>query len=341
MKRIFSLLLCVALILALLAGCGSSATQPAATEAPASEPAAEAEAERFLGLSWASVSIQFYSDLADLICGQAEADGVKSTVLSADFDVQKQISQLENMITMGVTDIVVLPVDEDALKDTLRTVREAGINVHSFAFDYGCDTTCFDTATVADQYSIGCAMGEVANEYINNTWADAADGEVAVAMITLPASTADKERDSGARDTISANPKASIVYEYEMGSQDGVEAQNAVDMILMQHPEVQVIVCHFASMAIAADERAMQHSEIDKNTFAIISGDTDDVLNERIISSLDGNSLIRGTGTYSPELDVIYPVTMHYMDDKLDEYGRYAFGTLKFNAEEMKAFVEG
>lgn len=350
MKKLLALILALALALA-VASCSNPASEtpdnsetPASGETPAAgnetTPAAEG-GDRLLGLAWNDLSIQFYSDLAALVESQAEEDGIETVLFSADFNVQNQIDQLENMLTMGVTDIVIIPVDQEALKDTMKQVIDAGVNVHSFAYDFGGDNSYYTTATVADQYAIGQAMGEAANEYIENTWPDAADGEVKVAMITLPTSTDDIKRDDGVRDTISANPKAEIVYEYEAPSQDSVESQNAVDMILMQNPDVDMIVCHFASMAIAADERALQHPELDKDTFAIISGDTDDALNARIISSLEGESFIRATGTYSPELELIYEVLMGEHDDELDDCGRYAFGVFKLNAEEMVEFVGG
>lgn len=337
MKKFFALLLALALTLTVVA-CGTTADN-SATDQDAAVTANDGE--RLLGLAWCDVSIQFYSDFADLIKAQAEADGIETVVFSADFDVQNQIDQLENMLTMGVTDIIMIAIDEDALKDTMKRVIDAGVNVHTFAYDFGGDNTYYTTATVADQYAIGQAMGDAANEYIETTWPDAADGEVQVALITYPYSSADIERDDGARDTISANSKATIVYEYEMPSQEPVEAQNAVDMILMQHPDVDVIVCHYASMAEAADERALQHPEIDRDTFGIISGDINDTLNARILASLDGESLIRALGTYSPDLNLPYEILMGQHDDELDECGRYAFGVFKLNAQEMVEYLGG
>lgn len=359
MKKVIALLLGLMMVFVCLAGCASNNDSAVtATEAPVEEPVSTVEPEetasteefvqvpatstekgqysfpdRYLGLSWNTLAVPFFVVLSEQIQAQAEAAGTKCDVVSADFDVAKQIEQLENLASMGVTDIIIIPLDVDALRDTMKKLRAQGINIHSFAYDFGPDPDCYDSCTYANQYAIGQTIADSANDWINGKWPDAAAESVEVAVITLPIDKDNIERDKGILDEIAKNEKIKLVKNFELTSMESIDAQNAVDMILMEYPTVKVIITHFASMALAGDERALLHSEIDRDNFAIISGDFDDELGRRMLASLTNDSLIRGSGTYSPDTYRLFEVCMGMFDDQLDEFKRYNFDVFKITPE--------
>ena len=58
--------------------------------------------------------------------------GYKTNLQYAEDVVENQIAQIENMITRGVSALVVAAVDGEALSDVLRKAGEAGIPVISY-----------------------------------------------------------------------------------------------------------------------------------------------------------------------------------------------------------------
>lgn len=312
-----------------------------ANGAPEAAAAQGKYADRHLGLAWCSLGIEFYANLADLIKSQAEADGVKVTVSDANWDVSTQISQIENMATMGCTDLILLAIDQEALKDTLKSVRaNYGINVHSFAYDFGGDTDCYDTVSVADQYLIGQAQAEAAIYWVNQQFPNAGAKSVKAAMVTLPTTTDDKLRDSGCRDGLNADPRIDLVEEVEVFEQDYATAQNALDSILLKHPDINFVVFHFATMAEGADERAMALTTIDRENFAIISGDNNITLLDRIKKSRTGESLVRGSGAYDVNAtEKLYGITMGEFADEIDENKRFVFATYPITIENVDQFT--
>jgi len=351
-KKIIVLFLCLCLALSGIAGCAAKTVAPAESVEPAQqdtseETAASAQetepaskyAGRYLGISWPSLEVPFFSVFADKLKLQAEETGMKCEIVSCDFDPAKQIEQLENLASMGCTDIIICPSNEEALKDTLKAIRAKGINVHSFAYDFGGDTECYDSVTVADQYLIGTTIAQVATDWVAQKWPDAADGSIKVATIEYRADPDNIKRSDGIDAGLTADPKIDLVNKFEVATMDSVDAQNAVDMILMQNPDVKVIVCHFASMALAGDERALQHSEIDRDNFAIIAGDFEEEIGNRLLASLNNESLIRGAGTYDPSAwTLVFEVCMgEHNDELVDKH--YVFHVFPITPENCEQYM--
>ena len=143
MKKLLLVLISILMVLS-LAACGNG-TKPA--DEPEPEPTVEVDPKdidnnphgktegRYLAISMPTLAAPFYVQLCDLIEDQAKAAGMQVTRESADGSVSTQITQLENFKTMGVTDLIVCAADEEAIKDTLVSLRKDGMNIHSFAFE--------------------------------------------------------------------------------------------------------------------------------------------------------------------------------------------------------------
>lgn len=292
---------------------------------------------RYLAISMPTLAAPFYVQLCDLIEEQAKAAGMQVTRESADGNVSTQITQLENFKTMGVTDLIVCPVDEEAVKETLIALRKEGMNVHSFAFEFGRDCSYYDSCTSANQKAIGEQNVANANDWIAKTFPDAEDKSVKVCIVSLPNNEANIARAEGLR-TIADNPKVDLLAEYEMTAEDMSQAQNFVDQMMIEHPDVQVVICHFASIAMAVDEQLQAYrNQIDADHFAVFSCDYDDTLASKMISSLKNESFIRATGTYNPELNLIFEVTMGQHDDELTSEKIFFFPVVSFTAEDVAA----
>ena len=341
MKKLFLLLISMLMVLS-LAACGSG-EKPADNPEPVVEvdpkeidnnPHGKTEG-RYLAISMPTLAAPFYVQLCDLIEDQAKAAGMQVTRESADGNVSTQITQLENFKTMGVTDLIVCPVDEEAVKETLVALRKDGMNIHSFAFEFGRDCSYYDSCTSANQKAIGEQNVANANDWIAKTFPDAADKSVKTVIVSLPNNEANIARAEGLR-TIADNPKVDLLAEYEMTAEDMSQAQNFVDQMMIEHPDVQVVICHFASIAMAVDEQLQAYrNQLDVEHFAVFSCDYDDTLASKMVSSLQNESFIRATGTYNPELNLIFEVTMGQHDSELTAEKIFFFPVVSFTAEEL------
>lgn len=342
--KVLALILSFALVLS-LASCGSGASNESSNPSQGSVPTGGTETpapektDRYLSIVWPTLSIDFYTAMADLMKGQAEDAGWKVDVVSYDFNAATQVTQLENCEAMGVTDIITCALDPDAVEDVCVRLRQKGININMFAMAPD-NLEAYDSVTVADQYQIGEAIAQNASDWVDATFPDAADGSIDTVIIELPSDAENIKRDQG-METISNNPKINVVRTYELGAEDPVEAQNAIDMMMLEYPETKVVLCHFASLSLAADVTAMSYEEIDREHFGIFSGDWDTELAARIQASVNNESLIRATGTYSTNaMEIQFPVCAGEYNDQLNELKQYVYPIVRITPENIGEYLQ-
>lgn len=186
-KKLLSVLLSVAMVSALLAGCGAktetAAPAAAAEEAPAAEEAAPAEeavpaAEangKTVGVAMPTQSSErWINDGADMK-EQLEALGYSVDLQYAEDDVQAQVSQIENLIAKNVSCLVIAAVDSSALVNVEAQAKAAGIPIIAY------DRLLMDTDAVSyyatfDNKGVGTAIAKYVEENMNLATAEA-DGK--------------------------------------------------------------------------------------------------------------------------------------------------------------------
>ena len=166
MKKIFALLL--ALILALsLFGCGQKADEPA-DDAPANndpkpsdkveDPADEPEEEKKL-IGFSNASSDEYGTLVWEICEAYILEhGYDVTMTSAETSGEKQLSDIEDLITLGCDLIYIRPWDPDAIVPAVEACVEAGIP--TVIADYAANTDKANLYFSIDQTGYGVKQGE-------------------------------------------------------------------------------------------------------------------------------------------------------------------------------------
>lgn len=133
-KKILALVLMVAMLAALVAGCASTATTaaPAETAAAAETTAAAATEKIKIGYSMSQFDDKFLSYLLDAAKAQAATyTDVEVIFTDAKNDSATQLSQLEQFVVQGVKAIVVNPVDTDATEAYTKLAKDAGIPIIS------------------------------------------------------------------------------------------------------------------------------------------------------------------------------------------------------------------
>ena len=165
MKKLFAMILALAMVMSLAACGGSSA--PAATEAPKADapaaPAAEAPAaeagSNLIGVAMPTKDLQRWNQDGENMKAQLEAAGYNVDLQYAANDIATQVSQIENMIANGCEVLVIASIDGEALGTVLDQAKAAGIPVIAY------DRLIMNSDAVSyyatfDNWKVGVKLGE-------------------------------------------------------------------------------------------------------------------------------------------------------------------------------------
>lgn len=251
-KKFLALLLTGAMALAALTGCGST------EEAPAEGSGEEAPAE---GGAYKIALIQQHQTNAFQIAitegAQAKADelGVELSILSADQDAAKQISQIEQCVSEGYDAILFEPVDPDGLRDAAKAAADAGVVMINVV------STCTDWES-AGISAVACGDNVKAGENEMQHVADLLEGKGNVAILTGPSSTTDSlDRLEGYRNILANYPEMTEVVAPADCEWDTAKAQATVESWLSAY-DLDAIVCQNDGMAVGAGNAAGANSGI-------------------------------------------------------------------------------
>ena len=133
-KRILAALLSSAMVVTLLAGCGSSADT--AADAGSSDSAAATEstaaAGTKVGVSMPTKDLQRWNQDGANMEAELKAAGFEVDLQYASNDVQTQVSQVENMISSGANVLVIAAIEGSSLGEALDMAKEANIPVIAY-----------------------------------------------------------------------------------------------------------------------------------------------------------------------------------------------------------------
>ncbi|MEA4969091.1 MAG: multiple monosaccharide ABC transporter substrate-binding protein [Candidatus Pelethousia sp.] len=139
MKKLFTTMLAIVMMLAMVACAAQPAVQEApAAEAPAAAPAPAAEAPAAaetvkVGVSMPTQSLQRWNQDGSNMKLQLEAAGYEVDLQYAgDNDIPTQVSQIENMITGGCKVLVIAAIDGSALTEVLKEAKSNNIPVIAY-----------------------------------------------------------------------------------------------------------------------------------------------------------------------------------------------------------------
>lgn len=112
MKKRFTALLALLLVASLLAACGQEAvteTPPAETAAAETTPAEEPSVT--IGFANASMNNGFFVTISNTLESLCKENGYDYVMYDCDWDNELQISQMEDLVNLGVNVIFLAPAD--------------------------------------------------------------------------------------------------------------------------------------------------------------------------------------------------------------------------------------
>jgi len=201
----------------------------------------------------------FYRDLEEGLRKEAAIQGYAVVVTSADFDLSKQIAQVEDFLARKVDAIVMCPVDSRGVGPAIKKANSVGIPV------FTADIAAQEGEVVSHIASDNVAGGRLAGEYLGNLL----HGKGRVAIINQPAITSVLDRVKGFKEGISKYPGIEIVSNVNgQGVRD--KAMQAAADVLQAQPDLDGIFGINDDSALGALDAVQQFG---RNRIVIIGYD--------------------------------------------------------------------
>ncbi|MFJ7356105.1 substrate-binding domain-containing protein [Phyllobacterium sp. NPDC097923] len=193
-----------------------------------------------IGASLLTQQHPFYISLASAMTAEAKAENLPLEIAIANQDLNKQLADVEDFITKGVSVIIISPVDSTGVKSAIAKAQKAGIKV--ITVDVPAKGVEVTSHVGTDNYTGGVKAGELMAKQIGDK------GNVAV--IDYPTVQSVVDRVEGFKKAIAAHPDIKIV-----SIQTGItrpEALAAAQNILQANPDVVGIFGFGDDAALAA-----------------------------------------------------------------------------------------
>jgi ribose transport system substrate-binding protein len=185
---------------------------------------------KVIGVTLLTRGHMFYKDLEEGLRTEAAKDNYELIVTAAEFDIGKQIAQIEDFVARKVDAIIVCPVDSKGVGSGIKKANDAKIPV------FTADIAALEGNVVSHIASDNELGGKRAGEYL----AQLLHGKGKVAVIDQPILTSVLDRVAGFKSAIEKYPDIKLVSDV---NGDGVRDRSleAASDLLQAHPDLNGI----------------------------------------------------------------------------------------------------
>lgn len=210
--------------------------------------AVEARELKALGISMGSLGNPYFVTLADGATARAKElnPNVKVTSVSADYDLSKQFSQIDNFISSKVDLILINAVDPSAMASAIKKARDAGIVVVAVDVDAQGVNATVQTDNVE--------AGKLACQYL----VDKLSGKGNVIIQNGPQVTAVTDRVKGCKAALAAAPDIKVLSDDQDGKGSREGGLNVMQGYLTRFPKIDGLFAINDPQAIGSDLAAKQ-----------------------------------------------------------------------------------
>lgn len=207
---------------------------------------------------------------------------VKITSVSADYDLNKQVSQIDSFIAAGVDIIMLNAVDASAIAPAVKKAQDAGIVVAAFDVSApGADVTVMTNNVKA---------GEIACQYI----VDELNGEGNVIIINGPQSSSIIDRVKGCKSVFEKHSGINILSDDQNGKASREGGLDVMQSLLTRFDDVDAVFAINDPTAIGAELAARQ---LNRTEFFITAVDGAPDIEEALKT---GTSMIKASASQDP-----------------------------------------
>ena len=246
MKKLFALVLAMIMVLGLVA-CGKSeapaATEAPKTDAPAEEaPAAAAPADDKFTVAYVCKDLSqewFIVEAAAINKVITEAGAEKLIEIDAEYDEEKYLDGVQNMVEQKVDVLIVCPPDQNLSQRTVEMCSAAGIPVIAIDDPLADENgKLLAPAIQLSAYDVGVGMGEWLNNYIETEGLPTEGDEIMVVCLSCDTISSCVPRTDGQIDTVSAKyPNIKILRTEYTADTDG--GYNTMAATIAANPQVK------------------------------------------------------------------------------------------------------
>ena len=234
------LVLSLVLLAALVSNLTACQSQPAATEEPAAEEAAGAAK---IGLVVSTLNNPFFVSLKEGAEQKAKDMGMELVVLDSQNDPAQELANVEDLLTQGVSLILINPTDSDAVGNAIIAANNK--NVPVVTLDRGAN----QGEVVSHIASDNVAGGVMAGEHIVSLLGG--KGKV-VELEGIAGTSAARDRGQGFNDAI-AGTEIEVVAK-QVADFDRTQGLSVMENILQAQPEIDAVFAHNDEMALGAQK---------------------------------------------------------------------------------------
>lgn len=208
----------------------------------------EARELKALGISMGSLGNPYFVTLADGATARAKElnPNVKVTSVSADYDLSKQFSQIDNFISSKVDLILINAVDPSAMASAIKKARDAGIVVVAVDVDAKGVNATVQTDNVE--------AGKLACQYL----VDKLSGKGNVIIQNGPQVTAVTDRVKGCKAALAAAPDIKVLSDDQDGKGSREGGLNVMQGYLTRFPKIDGLFAINDPQAVGSDLAAKQ-----------------------------------------------------------------------------------
>ncbi|WP_231421222.1 ABC transporter substrate-binding protein [Pseudomonas sp. Leaf59] len=208
----------------------------------------EARELKALGISMGSLGNPYFVTLADGATARAKElnPSVKVTSVSADYDLSKQFSQIDNFISSKVDLILINAVDPSAMASAIKKARDAGIVVVAVDVDAKGVNATVQTDNVE--------AGRLACQFL----VDKLGGKGNVIIQNGPQVTAVTDRVKGCKAALAGAPDMKVLSDDQDGKGSREGGLNVMQGYLTRFPKIDGLFAINDPQAIGSDLAAKQ-----------------------------------------------------------------------------------
>lgn len=204
---------------------------------------AESNNGQTIGFSISTLNNPFFVILAEGAEAKAEELGMDITIVDAQDDPAKQISDIEDLIQQGVDTILINPTDSAAVVSAIESANNADISV--ITVDRSANAGEVVTHIASDNVEGGKLAGEFIIEKLGG------EGSV-VELEGISGSSAARERGQGFNEAIDVSDIEVVAN--QTANFDRAEGLSVMENIIQSDVEFDAVFAHNDEMALGAKE---------------------------------------------------------------------------------------
>jgi ribose transport system substrate-binding protein len=221
---------------------------------------ASAKELKSVGVTLGSLGNPFFVSMTAGIEAKAKeiGQGIDVSVVSSDYDLNKQFSQMDNFMAAGADLILLNAADPKAILPAVKRAQDAGVVV-----------VAVDVAAAGADATVqtdNVKAGEVACRFM----VDRIGGKGNVVIINGPQVSSIVDRVNGCRQVLDQHPDIELLSWDQDGKASREGGLNVMQGLLTRFPEIAGVFAVNDPMAIGADLAAKQ---LGRNEFVIVGVD--------------------------------------------------------------------